>query len=444
MVIVTSLVTTFNSSALNLSIPNIEAEFGVSAQSIGWAVTIYALASVALSIPFGKIADITDSVRVLRMGIVTFGIGAMFSVISVNFAMFLVCRLMQGVGAAMIFATNNAVLLSAFAANERGKVLGLAVCATYFGLSSGPVIGGLLNSAFGWRSVMLVSTLFAAFVAFSAFTRISAPEKTAFREWAPRYDLKAAVLYSVSLVSFMYGLSLLGSKPVCYPLVGVGFVLAVIFIRYQMRAEEPVLKVSLFRNKGFAYSNLAAFMNYSATFAVSYFMSIYLQMVKGYPSGTAGLIMIATPIVQAVLSPFAGRLSDRYSPYKLSSAGMGFCALSLLLISTIGIGTDIRVIVPVLMTMGIGFALFSSPNTNVIMSGVGPEDRGVASSIVATMRNSGQTTGMAVLTVIIGVMMGNLGLNQASPELIVQTMHISFRVFCGVCVAGIFISLKRK
>ncbi|MDD5823333.1 MAG: MFS transporter [Firmicutes bacterium] len=440
----TSLMTTFNSSSLNLSIPNIEAEFGVSAQLIGWVVTIYALASVSLSIPFGKIADITDRVRVLRTGVVLFGIGVGLCLFSVNFTMFMLCRLLQGIGAAMIFATSNAILIGAFDISERGKMLGLSICATYIGLSTGPVVGGLVNSLFGWRAVMMISGAFTLLVVCSSFTKISVSERIPLREWAPLFDLKAALLYAVSLASLMYGLSLIGSSSLCLPLTIVGLVLGFLFIRYQIHAEEPVLKVSLFKDRAFAFSNLSAFLNYASTFAVTYFMSIYLQLVKGFPSGKAGLIMIATPLVQAALSPITGRLSDKHSPYKLSSAGMGFCAISLLLISTIQIDTEVYVIIPILMTMGLGFALFSSPNTNIIMSAVPPEDRGVTSSISATMRNAGQTTGMAVLTVIIGSTMGSLGLNQASPELIVHTMHIAFRVFSLTCFAGIFISLQRK
>ena len=154
--VVTSFMTTLNSSALNLSIPGIGSYFGVSAQAVGWVVTIYALASVALSLPFGRLADLTSRVKVMRLGVLVFTAGCVSAVFAVNFSFFITMRLVQGIGAAMIFSTSSAVLIGAFPASDIGRVLGLSVCATYIGLSTGPVVGGFLNSMYGWRSVLVL------------------------------------------------------------------------------------------------------------------------------------------------------------------------------------------------------------------------------------------------------------------------------------------------
>lgn len=445
VVIVTAFMTTVNSSSLNLSIPGISAEFGVSAQTIGWLVTLYSLCSVSLALPFGKIADVTSRVKIMRCGILIFAVGVCLGGFAWNFSSLLIFRFLQGVGSSMIFATSTAVLIAAFKPEERGRIIGYSVCATYIGLSSGPVIGGLINGYFGWRTVMYVTAAVSVMVMLIAFTKL--PDNQGKAE-VHKLDYTALILYSTGIAMLMYGLSEIGVGYIGYVLVAAGIITMALFVKRELRYEreglEPVLKISLFKRKNFSYSNLAALMNYAATYAVSYYMSIYLQLVRGYSSQLAGLILISAPLMQAVLSPWAGRQSDKHSPYKLSSAGMGCCAASLLLLAFVGESTPLYFIVPVLALLGLGFALFSSPNTNAIMSSVEPEDSGIASSIVATMRNCGQTTSMAIITVIVGITMGNVSINHAGSALIVTTMHWIFIVFSVVCVVGIFLSLRRK
>lgn len=440
---VTSFMTTFNASALNLSIPGIGAYFNVSAQAVGWVVTIYALASVAFSLPFGRMADMTSRVAVMRYGIVLFAAGAIASLWSVNFAMFIVMRLVQGVGAAMIFSTNNAILIGAYPPSERGRVLGISVCATYTGLSVGPVIGGVLNSLWGWKSVIVLVGIIGVVTVVMAYAKL--PDDGGNFSSMGEFDWTSSGMYSVGLIGLLYGISLIGEGLVSVPVMVAGFAILVLFVRRQTRLEVPLLKVSLFKgNRGFTYSNIAALLNYSATFSISYFMSIYLQIVKGLPSSKAGLIMITAPLVQAVLAPICGKLSDNHSPYKLSSAGMGCCCIALLVMVFLNPDTPYWSIILGLAVMGIGFGLFSTPNTNAIMGCVSPADTGVASSIVATMRNCGQNLSMAIITIIVSLNMGALSFNAAPVELIMSTMRMCYIAFSIICAAGIFIALRRS
>ena len=165
--VITAFITTFMGSALNLSIPALEKEFGVGAQTVGWVVTIYMLTCSALAVPFGRLADIVDRVLILRTGILIFSAGSLSAVISRSMVILLSFRLMQGIGASMIFSTNIAILAAAFDGNERGRVLGYATCATYAGLSAGPVIGGILNQHFGWRAIFLVTAAISAIASYS-------------------------------------------------------------------------------------------------------------------------------------------------------------------------------------------------------------------------------------------------------------------------------------
>ena len=228
-------------------------------------------------------------------------------------------------------------------------------------------------------------------------------------------------------------------------LTAAGLLLGVLFVRHELKSDDPAVDVRLFgKNAGYAFSNLSALLNYSATFAISYLISIYLQVVMGYSSQTAGLIMIFQPIVMAVLSPAAGRLSDRLSPFKMSSAGMGLCALGSGIFIFIGQDTGLAVIIVALLITGLGFSLFSSPNTNAVMSCVDKEDYGVASSILATMRSIGHTLSMVIVTIIVSRYMGDMPLTGADPQTLVSVINTSFIIFTVICGAGVFISLKRK
>jgi nitrate/nitrite transporter NarK len=231
-------------------------------------------------------------------------------------------------------------------------------------------------------------------------------------------------------------------------MLAAGIILLAAFFVHEDRRERTdkstIMRVSMFRqSRTFTFSNLAALLNYGATFAISYEMSIYLQVILGIPSGKAGLMLITMPAAQAILSPFTGRLSDRIRPSILASTGMGICALTLLLYSRIGENTAVIYIMLVMCITGMGFALFSSPNTNAILSCVSKKDYGVANSIIATMRTYGQSSGMAILSSITAIVLGS-GTLETSPHTdILRMMHISFITFACICVLGLFFSLAR-
>ena len=443
VVITTAFATTFAGSALNLSIPDIGKEFGAGAGLVGWLVTAYMLTVAALSVPFGRIADLSGRKRILTVGILIFSLSAAAASFGISIWMLILLRVMQGTGGAMIFSTSTAVLISAFPQKDRGKVLGLSIASTYVGLSAGPVVGGLLNHNLGWRWIFAVTAAIGFLVFVIAWRKLPAQtqEKTA----ADCYDWPGSLLYVGMIVLTMYGLSELSTDPVPVGMLAAGILLGIFFVRREWRMKEPVVQIRMFRsNPAYSFSNLAALLNYGATFAIGYLMSIYLQVVMGYSSQTAGLILIVQPALMALLSPYTGRLSDRISPFKLASFGMALCAAGLLVFSFAGRETPLWVIISGLVITGVGFAFFSSPNTNAVMDCVEKKDYGVASSILATMRSIGHTASMVAVTAIVSVYMGNQELTEASPGLLIKTVHTAFLIFTAVCGAGILISLKRK
>lgn len=440
--ITTAFITTFMGSALNLSVPDIEKDFGVSAAAVGWVVTAYMLTCAALAVPFGKIADRSQRKRILWIGILIFWLCSVAGMFSAKMWMLLLARLGQGIGASMIFSTNIAILVGAFDKELRGKVLGYSTSSTYAGLSAGPVLGGFLNHNFGWKSIFIAAAIVSAVAFYGAFRKLPAENRTKDKS---HMDWRGVFLYITAIVGLMYGFSTLTASDAGPFILAAGAILMFLFIRTELKQENPVIEVRMFgQNLSYAFSNLAALLNYGATYAISYLISIYLQTVMDYNSQTAGLILIASPLVMAVLSPVAGRLSDKHSPYIMSSAGMGFCAAALALFSFLPQESSIFRIIGTLSLSGIGFALFASPNTNAVMASVEKEDYGIASSILATMRSIGHTASMAVVTLVMGAYLGNTALDKADTAVLMDTIHTCFYVFTALCIAGIFIALKRK
>lgn len=442
VVITTAFITTFTGSALNLAVPDMGSYFGVSAGTVGWIITVYTLIVAAFSVPWGRIADLTGRKRVLVAGSVIFTITSIVAIFGTSIWMMIIIRGLQGIGAAMIFSTNTAILISAFPGKERGKVLGYSIASTYVGLSAGPVVGGFLNHNFGWRSIFVLTAVIAAAVLVIAWWKLPCDKK---EESAHDYDKKGTALYIGMIIFTMYGLSESGKGLIPLIVTAAGLAMGILFVKHELKVDAPIIQIQLFKsNIAYTFSNLAALLNYGATFAISYLLSIYLQVVMGYSSQTAGLILIVQPMLMAILSPRAGRLSDRISPFKLASAGMGLCAAGVLICAFLKTDSYLIQVIIALAVTGVGFALFSSPNTNAVMACVEKADYGVASSILATMRSVGHTLSMVIVTLIVNNYMGTQALENAEPQLLVKTMHTAFIIYTVICAAGIFISLKRK
>lgn len=440
---ITSFMTTFMSSALNLSVPALESFFGVSAAAVSWIVSAYTIAVAATSLPMGKIADITSRRRMFLTGITGFGVLSAACIFVRHIGVLIALRALMGACAGMIFSTNNAILISSYPAERRGHVIGCSTAATYVGLTAGPVLGGILNSTLGWRSIFAASVLVSA-AALTAAMRSGYRDPHEGMRRDSGFDSIGACLYMFAIVTSLYGMSNLGSSAAGAFAFGTGIAGLAAFFIYESRQDDPVMKVSMFsKSRTFTFSCLAALLNYGATFAISYTISIYLQVIMGIPSGRAGLILITMPAVQAVFSPLMGGLSDRIRPAVLASAGMGICAFTLLMFSRISEETPLAAVMAALCLTGLGFAFFSSPNTNAILSCVDAKDYGVTNSIIATMRTYGQSSGMAILSVITVSVLGNGSLETSPAADILRMMHTAFLIFAALSILGLFFSLAR-
>jgi EmrB/QacA subfamily drug resistance transporter len=436
----TSFLTPFMDSGANVALPEISRQFGMDAVVLSWVRMAYLLAAAIFLVPFGKLADIYGRKRIYSYGTGIFTLAALLTGLSTSTPVFLAARVVQGFGSAMIFGTGVAMLTSAFPPGERGRVLGINVAAVYLGLSLGPSIGGLLTAQFGWRSIFAVSVALGAIALAFVLYRLRG-------EWAEargeKFDMPGSLIYAASLVALMLGISrlpgLAAGTIIAAGVVGLG-----LFVAWEVHARTPVLDIHLLlSNRPFAFSNLAALINYSATAATAFLLSLYLRYIQGLDAQTAGLVLIAQPVVQAILSPVAGRLSDRVEPRIVASTGMALTAFGLVLLAVISPTTPLWAIVLRLGILGLGFALFSSPNMNGIMGSVEKRLYGVASAMLATMRLMGQMFSQGIATLLFALYIGRVEIAPQNYPQFMAAAQTAFAIFAVLCGFGVLASLVR-
>jgi EmrB/QacA subfamily drug resistance transporter len=434
-----SFLTPFLGSSLNIALPGIGHEFNLTAVELTWIPTAYILSNVIFLVPFGRLADIKGRKRIFTVGICIDVIACIVATMTPSGRFFILLRGFQGLGGAMIFSTGLAILTSVYPAEERGRVLGINVASVYSGLSLGPVIGGFLTHNFGWRSVFFANILIGITIIVLVTTKLKG-------EWADakgeKYDWPGNLLYSFAFIFLMAGLSSVGSKW-SFLLIGGGIAAMVAFVARELRISHPILDLRLFRITQFAFSNLAALVNYCATFAIGLLLSLYLQDIKSFDPQRAGLILLAQPVIMALFSPYAGRLSDKIEPRIVASLGMTFTTIGLGVFCFIDQSTELSVLLTGLIIVGVGFALFSSPNTNAIMSSVEKRFLGTASGLVGTMRLTGQLLSMGIATLTFSHYLGSRAIEPGSYPLFLQAVRTAFILFTLLCFAGIFASLAR-
>ena len=433
--------TPFLASAINLALPAIGKEFHANAISMGWVVSSFLLSSAIFLLPFGRLGDIMGRKKVFTTGIVLYTIFTFLIIFSWNIISLIVFRILQGFSTAMIFGTSLAIISSVFREGERGRAMGINITATYLGLSSGPIIGGLLTQYLGWRSIFVFLVPFGIISLILIASRI----KT---EWAEakgeRFDWRGSIIYGISLASFMYGFSKLPAT-IGWILLLTGIISAFGFLLFEDTTEHPVFDIRLIlHNRVFAFSGIAALIHYAATSATGFFISLYLQYLKGFDARTAGLILISQPVMMALLSPLAGKLSDKRNPGIIASIGMGLTATGLILLCFVNEKTPVSSIIILLLLMGTGFGLFSSPNSNAIMSSVERRYLGIASGVVGTMRMIGQMMSMGIAMMLLALYIGVQKISPATYHGLMSSMKTGFIIFSVLCVLGIFASLARN
>ncbi len=443
IVAVTAFMGTFLISSVNVALPAIEQAFEMSAVTLSWVITAFLLSTAMFLLPVGRLSDLAGIRRLFKVGVVIFTVSSLLCALSGSGFWLILFRYLQGAGAALTTTTGPAILVSDFPARKRGQVLGYTVAAVYLGLATGPFAGGMLTQYLGWRSIFFVSFALGVATAFIAFLSLGRDSQK--NSLKGRVDFKGTVFYMAGLVALVYGSSLI-PRAAGWLLMGVGGIFFVVFwVLERYYSLRPVIETSLYtRNRLFAYSNLAALINYSATFAIVFLLSLYLQKIQGLSPRDAGGVLVAQPIVMVMLSPITGRLSDRIPARYMATLGMAICMTGLFALAFVNQNTPIWTIIAILIWVGTGFALFSAPNMNTILSSVDKSRSGMASGSAATMRVLGQIISMTIATLFFAAIIGDKPLENAPDHLFLKAMKYAFFSFTIICLAGIYFSFTRQ
>lgn len=435
-----SFLAPFIISAVNVAMPAIQADLQLKSIALTWVATIYMLTMAMTLAPVGALADMYGRKKFFSGGLIVFTIASILAALAPNGAALIACRGLQGMGAGMFVSTGMAILTSVYPPERRGRVLGMYVAAVYIGLSAGPFAGGLITAHLGWRSIFLL--MLPLGILCIVMTRLHLKGEWAGAHKAP-FDLSGMLLYALAIGTLVYGASIITSA-IGAALVLFGVLCTLLFFRHQYRSRHPMLDVRLFiGNQTFTFSSLAALLNYSSTFAVTFLMSLYLQYIQGMSPQAAGTLLVAQPVVMALGSPLAGRLSEQVEARWLATAGMLMTTIGIALYTQLGMDTSRSWILANLLFLGAGFALFSSPNTNAIMGAVDKGQYGLASGVVGIMRLLGQMLSMAIATVVLALMLGNVLITPEVYPRFLHSIHTVFYCSAALCGLGVFFSFAR-
>jgi len=440
LILITSFINPFLGGSINIALPAISEDFSLGAVGMSWVAMAFLLASAVFLVPFGKLADIRGRKLVFLWGNVVIVITSVMCALAPSGTMLIIFRALQGAGSAMVFGTGVAIITSVYPPGERGAAIGISVTAVYIGLSAAPFLGGILTQYLGWRSIFYFTIPFEGVVIGITWLRIR-------EEWADareeHFDLRGSVLYLLSLSALMFGFSQMPDTfAIILAVTGVSGLVA--FTLLELKTRFPVFNIALFtRNRLFAFSNLAALINYATTFAITFLLSLYLQYVMELTPRDAGIILVTQPLTMSLVASYSGKLSDRHDPRILSSSGMGIIVGGLVMLTFLSGHSSFAYLIISLVVVGLGFGMFSSPNTNAIMGSVEKKFLGIASATVGTMRLTGQMFSMGIATMVMQLFIGNEPLSAEVSSEFITSMRTTLIIFAFLCTLGVFASLAR-
>lgn len=447
---VSVFMSTLDGSIVNIALPVISKNLSVDISSVQWVVTSYLLTISVLLLIWGKISDMYGKKKIFAFGFVVFTMGSGMCGMSHTLGFLVFSRTLQAVGASAMMALSQGIITSTFPPQERGKALGINGTTVAIGSLLGPSLGGVLVHMAGWQSIFFINIPIG--IIGTLLTIVIIPEIHEAPD-SKKFDFKGAVMFSSSIILLFLGLLFVQdailSVSTLIPLLLVAAVLMFFFIKNESNAANPLITLNLFKNKVFSMGIGSAYLSFIAIFATNMFIPFYLLYALKLDTLSAGLLMSFSPATSAIFAPISGWLSDKTSYRPLTVAGLTINMCTLFVITTLNT-TSSRLEIAVLMTLlGLGSAIFQSPNNSSIMGTVPRNQLGVAGGINALFRNLGMVSG-ATFSVILFSLMTRLNINNIAKGVSFDTL-LFIKGFRGVtlfaalsCCAAALISLTRS
>jgi EmrB/QacA subfamily drug resistance transporter len=437
------ILATLDGSIVTVALPSVRTEFCTSLSEVKWVMSIYLLVVTGLLLPFGRLADLHGQKGVYLGGLAIFTLGSVLCAGAWSTQSLIGARAAQGVGAAMLMACSPAIVTATFPPAMRGKGMGLLGLAVGVGLTAGPPLGGVLLSAFGWRSLFLINLPLG--VASFVYAAVKLP-RLHFGSEKESFDWGGAVFFLVACSSLLYALdSVGGSGGAAWPWFFASVVAFLLFLRRERCAVHPLVPLEIFRVRTFSAALAAGALTFLSGFVVVILTPFYLTEVRGFDPMRLGLWLTIGPLLMMAVSPWAGSLSDRIGPYRLTLAGLAIRTLSLGLFAISDAATPLPVVFAAFASLGIGNAVFMAPNTSSIMGSVPPRMFGVAGGLTAVARNLGMALGVGVGSTMFALAVAESGFAESTHD--VATFLVGWRhaMWTGfvVCVLAVLVSTLR-
>ncbi len=433
----------FMMAGVNSALPPIGMDTNASAKELSLLTTFYALGLATFQLTTGRMGDIWGRRRIFLCGLGVFCLTSVLIGISSNILFMQALRFVQGAGAAMFAASGLAILATVAPEGKRGQYIGFSAAVVYAGIACGPPVAGLITGSIGWRWIFL-SNAIAAFAAWALmFFRVR-------EEWyegkGEPFDWRGGFLYGSGMATLAIGSTILQGLPLKgLLLLGIGIGLLITYIVHESRTKYPLLDINLLlKNRVFALSSLAAFVNYSASFGMILFFSLYLQVVRGMSVRDSGLLLALQFIVQAGATPIASRLADRHGPGRISAIGIGLCGLGLCACAFLGRDSHLIFFIIAQVILGLSMSFFAAPNTTVMLESVDRAHVGQAASFVGTMRTCGALVNTTIISMTLGYFLGNSPVTVDNIDAFLMSMRVDLMLFGVFNLAAIGCALGRE
>lgn len=439
-----TFMSSLDSSVVNLALPVIENYFKVTLSMVEWITTAYLLVVSSLLLTFGRMSDLYGHKKVYGTGFVIFVIGSLLCGLSKSIQMLVSFRVLQAVGAGMLFSNGPAIITNAVPPERRGKALSVTAIAVALGLCVGPVIGGTLSTLLGWQSIFFINIPIGIFGTFMAVRFIPKDkERTAIP-----FDITGSVLVFVALLLILLPLNISASYDIpavlFISMIAAGLILIAFFIMHEKKFKYPMLNMSFFKNRVFAASNAAALFVYMSEFIMIFLIPFYFENLRNYSAMESGLLYMPMPLSTMLIAPISGNFSDHFDSRYISSFGAMIMGVGLFMLSFLGTDTQILYIVIAMVITGLGFGMFQTPNNSAIMGNVPAQNRGTASGTLATMRNIGMAIGAAVSGALFSsfknsaaaryATQGQTDVNVQNSSSFIYALHLTFMIAAVVAI----------
>ncbi|MGY0373413.1 MFS transporter [Clostridium sp. JNZ J1-5] len=448
-IVMMTFMSCLDSSIVNVALPVMANKLDVSMASIEWVVTSYLIVISSTILIFGRLGDVKGKTRIFKFGIILFTIGSLMCGISTSLFFLVVARVLQAIGAAGTMSTSQGIITHVFPSNERGRALGISGTSVALGTMVGPPLGGFIVSVLSWKYIFLINVPI-GLITFFMGTKILPKPQENIKE---KLDIKGAILFITAIV-LIFG-SLIQGQNVGYnnPTIILGFVVGilamVVFIVIEKRVEYPLLQLSIFENKLFSLSIFCGFISFVAISCPNIIQPFYLQKVMKLSPSVTGILMIAFPVVLAIVAPVSGYLSDKIGSELLTFLGLLFTSAGLFLMSTLNQYSNLWVLTFFVVIMSIGNGLFQSPNNSLIMSTVPKNKLGIAGSVNALVRNLGMVFGISLSTTLLYNRMSHkIGYHvvnyvEGRDDVFVYGMRYVYITAAVICASGALLTALR-